>query len=99
MCEVLQIRTRKFSICVDEVQYMLKMKHKRRTFTQCTTLAELVHLMHSLNVSHAVRSVDISSHNFGTKKDARSAKCVHLQHRTIMNAVRIGEQKQCTTVH
>ena len=47
MCAVLQIRTRKFTICVHEVQYML----------------------------------------FGTKKDARSAKCVHLQHRTMTNAV------------
>ena len=59
MCAVLQIRTRKFTICVHEVQYML----------------------------------------FGTKKDARSAKCVHLQHRTMTNAVRIGAQKQCTPVH
>ena len=77
MCAVLQIRTRKFTICVDEVQYMLK-KSKREALSQ---------YWHS------------QSQLFGTKKDARSAKCVHLQHRTMTNAVRIGAQKQCTPVH
>ena len=32
MCAVLQIHTRKFTICVHEVQYMLKMKHKEKHF-------------------------------------------------------------------
>ena len=69
-------------------------KHFRAVYN-----AELVHLMQSLNVSHAVRSVGISSHNFGTEKDARSAKCVHLQHMTMTNAVHIEAAKQCTPVN
>ena len=32
MCAVLQSLTRKFTICVHEVQYMLKMKHKEKHF-------------------------------------------------------------------
>ena len=53
---------------------------------------ELVHLMQYLNVSDAVRRVGITSHNFGRKKHARSAKCVHLKHRTMTNAVHRGNK-------
>ena len=44
MCAVLQIPTRKFTICVHEVQYMLKMKHRGKHF-RAVHKAELVHLM------------------------------------------------------
>ena len=81
-----------------EVQYMLKMKHKR-ALSRSAQHIDLVHLMQSLNVSHAVCSIGISKHNFGTKKDARCAKCVHLQHETMTNVVHIEATKQCTPVH
>ena len=92
MCAVPQSLTRKFTICVHEVKYMLKMKHKEKHFRAVhksrISAPDVILKCKSCSPQHW----HSQSQLFGTKKDARSAKCVHLQHRTMTNAVHRGNK-------
>ena len=72
-----------------------KWSTKKSTFAQCTK-AELMHLMQSLSVSHAVRSVGITSHNFSTKEACTQWKNVYTSSPRPWRKQCIEATKKCT---